>query len=79
MIDEDLAHEVRGQRDEVASVTHLRRALLNQPYISLMDERGRLQGMAGPLSPQMAPRYLVELVVHQGQQSLQCIAVSGAP
>jgi hypothetical protein len=79
MIDEDLAHEIGSQCDEVAPVLHLRRTLVDQPHVGLVNERSGLQGMARALPPQMALRDSVQLLVYKRQETLQGSVISGSP
>ena len=60
-------------------VARLRRALVDQPQIRLVDERRRLQGVIRTFCPQVAPRNPTQLLVHEGQEAMQRFFVSGAP
>lgn len=79
MIDQDLSHQVRGQGDEVAAVADLQSTLIQQPQVRLMDECGGLQRVVGTFPPQMATRDATQLLVHEGQKTMQRVIVSGTP
>ena len=63
----------------MAMVVGLRRSLIHQPQVRLVNERGGLQRMVRPLSAQMAPRDPAQLLVYEGQKAMQRIFVAGAP
>ena len=63
VVHEDLTHELRGDRDEMGAVGPvLSRAPAHQAHEGFVDERRRLQGVAGPLAAQVRRRQSVQLV-----------------
>src|SRR5487761_465474 len=63
----------------MAAVAHLRRTLVHQPQVCLIDEGGGLQGVIRPFPAQMALRDAPQFLVHEGQETAQRVIVSGAP
>ena len=68
---EDAAHGFRGGGEEVAAAVPVPRLLdVHQPQVRLVDQRGRLQRLAGLLLGQLLGGEPAEFVVDQGQQVL---------
>jgi hypothetical protein len=55
-IDQNLAHQIGRNPEELGTVVALHVSLVDQPEISFIDERGRLQGMTGSLAAEMSGR-----------------------
>ena len=68
MINENPAHRLRGDAEEVSLVLPGVHALVHQPEVGLVDEGGGLQGMVGTLAPKQPRRQLAELGIDQGQE-----------
>ena len=51
MVDEDASDRLGRHREEVSAILPLHAALADQPEISLVDERGGLEGVPGRLVP----------------------------
>jgi hypothetical protein len=49
MVDEDLPHHAGGVPEEVVAALEGRHALVDEPQVRLVDERGRCQGVGEPL------------------------------
>src|SRR5918993_2740058 len=56
VIDEDAAHHLRRDAEEVRPVLPLHLRLIDEPQVGFVDERGRLQGVALSLAAQVAGR-----------------------
>ena len=48
------AHHARGAAEEMRAVLPIHGAVAREPQIDLVDERGRLQGVVGPLGAHVA-------------------------
>jgi hypothetical protein len=79
IVDENLAHEVSGNREEMGAALPLRRLEPDHAQVSLMHERGTLQGVAGPLPLQLRVREATQFSIDKGQQDIECVAVSVPP
>ena len=75
MIDQDPAHGLSGDAEEVRAVLPLD-FLIHQFQERLVDERGRLQGMARALSAQVISGLTAELLVDKGHQFVERLLVS---
>src|SRR6202789_2586489 len=76
MIDQNAAHEPRGQREEMTAILQCD-IRLNQPHEGLMNHRRRLKAMAGSLRPHVAARKTAKLVIYQRSQTLQRLRMGG--
>jgi hypothetical protein len=63
----------------VAAILDGHRSLIDQPQIRLIDEGGGLQGVIRPFPAQMVPGHAAQLLVHEGQETVQRLIVSRAP
>jgi len=79
VIDQDLAHEVRGDADEFLSVIGAPGVLPGEAQVNLMNERGALQRVGGSLLAHVTVRHLVQFLVEQGQELLERPSVAIAP
>jgi hypothetical protein len=78
MVGADAPHETSGQGIEVCAVVELQALELEEFHESLVNEAGRLKGLAGSLARQLSVRDLAELVVHEVRQLVQRLRVAGA-
>ena len=69
-LDENLAHRVRRDGAEMRAVLPPPGLVLQETQVRLMDERRRLQRLAGPLATEITRRKAPELLVHDRQQRL---------
>ena len=67
MVHEDPPHERRGHREEMRPVSP-RRVLPDEPQIRFVDQRSRLQGMAGRLLAQIARGTAAQIAVDERHQ-----------
>jgi hypothetical protein len=68
--DEKAAHGLRGGAEEVGAVLPRLRAGIDQLQPCFVDERGRLQGMAGRFMGHLARGHAAQFMVHERQQFL---------
>ena len=54
-------------------------ALPQEPKVNLMNEGGGREGVIGRLPPELSPRDVTKLVVHERHESLERIAIACAP
>ncbi len=76
VIDEDAAHHLRGDAEEVRAVLPLHLRLIHEPHVRLVDERGGLQRVADALLAQVARGEAPQLAVDDGQQVVEHPAVA---
>ena len=69
-------NHLRGHAEEVGAVLPLHARLIDHPHVRLVDERGRLQRVAGALAAQVVGREAAQLRVDERQQLVQDGAVS---
>ena len=74
VFDQDLAHEVGRDAEEMGAVFPLRRMVAGEPHKGFVDQRGTLQGVARALAAKIAVGEAPHLVVDEGHQRLQGIA-----
>ncbi len=79
MIHQDLSHEARGQREEVGPIFGLKYRLVDQSQVSLVDQRGALQGVSGTFLVKVTPRNDTELGVHHGDELMKSLSIPGFP
>ena len=71
MVDEDPAHRLRGDGEEVTAVLPVHPRLVDETEIRLVDERGRLERVAAALLSEVTPGELPELGVDERHQLLE--------
>jgi hypothetical protein len=76
VVNEDAAHHLRGDAEEVRAVLPLHLRLVYQTHVSLVDERGRLERVPDALLAQVARGEAPQLAVDDGQQVVQNPAVA---
>ena len=79
VLGEDAPHDERGDREKVDAVGELRPALAGELEKGLVDERGRLQGVPGPLAAQLAVGDPLELRVEERKELFERRAVACRP
>ena len=79
VVDEDPAHDLRGHAEEVRPILPVDLPLINQSQIHLVNERRRLQAVAGSLAPQLARGDPAELRVDERQQLIERAPVTATP
>ena len=79
MVDQDPAHQLGGDAEEVRAALPVDLSLPGELEEGLVDERGRLEGVIAPLPGKIPGRERVQLVVHEGDQAFQGRAAAGLP
>jgi hypothetical protein len=79
VIDEDAAHQVRGDREELGAVLPLDPPLIDELQVGLVDEGGGRQGVIGPLPLQVAAGQPSQLRVDGVEQDAARALVALAP
>src|SRR6476469_1493056 len=79
MINHDVPHHLRGRRYKVGPALPDRLGVIDQPQVGFIENRGRLQRVAGPLPAHVMVSEPVQLRMHQRKQLLQRSVVSVAP
>ena len=79
MVDEDAAHRLRRHRKEMGAVLPLHALVVDQPHVGFVDQRRRLQAVAGALALHVVVRQAVELVVDDRRQPGERALVPVAP
>ena len=77
LFDQDVAHGPRGGEEEVLPAFPGHVAIAGDPQVDLVDQRRRLQGLAGRLPCQSRPRELVQLGIDQRQEIRRRLPVPG--
>lgn len=78
-IDEHSSHHRGGHRQEVRTVLPADALDVDEPEIGLVDQRCRVQAVAGPFPAHAAAGDLLQLGVHEGNQAHQGLLVAVAP
>src|SRR6516225_10827346 len=77
LLDEDVAHGAGGGEEEVLPGLPADVALVGQAQVGLVDQRRRLQGLAGRQLGHAGAGQLAKLLIHDGQQALRRGGVAG--
>ena len=79
MIDQDPPHRLGGDGEKAVAIGGGELALPQEPKVDLMNEGGGRERVIGRLSPELSPRDVTKLVVHEGHESLERVAIACAP
>src|SRR5262249_36511670 len=79
MVDEDAAHRLSRDGEEVGAVLPVHAPVVDQAHVRLVDQRSGLQAVAGPLAFHVAVREAAKLVVHDRGQPGERALVAVAP
>ena len=79
VIDQDATHDVRGDTKEVRPILPVNLPLIDKPDKHLVHKSRRLQGVIGPLAPELADRNAPELRIDEWQQLVECSPVAATP
>ena len=71
VVDQDAPHEPRGDGEKVGAILPLYLIDPRQTQIRLMHQRGRVEGVAFVLAAELAVREAVQLVVHDGHETIE--------
>ena len=79
VIDEDLPHQPRGQREEMRAVVHRHAIEIDEPKVRLVDEHRRLQRVAGAFVLESCACDAPQFVVDDRKQLVQGGFIALAP
>jgi hypothetical protein len=79
VVHQDLAHEAGGDGDEVHPVLRFNGVLPGEPKIGLVNQVGGLHGVAGAFIAEIAVGEGSEILVDEGDESLQGFLIAGPP
>jgi hypothetical protein len=79
VIDQNPAHDLRGHPQEMRPILPIDLALVDDAQIHLMNQSGRLQGVADSLHPKLARLDAAELRIDDWQQLIERSAVAATP
>jgi hypothetical protein len=71
VIDQDAAHDVRGDPKEMRPILPVDLALVDEPEEQLVHKGRRLQGVVSPLASKVAGRNTSELRIDEWQQLVE--------
>ena len=79
VVDEDAAHQARGDAVEVRAALPVDLRGVDQPQIGFVDQRGGLEGMVAVFLAQITARELAQFLVHQRHELVWRGGVPVAP
>ena len=79
VIHQNLPHQAGSNGKKMRAILGIKRPLVKQPQIGLVDECCALQSMFGALAPQMAPGDVAQLFIDQRDQRFQRLLVARLP
>jgi hypothetical protein len=78
-IDEDAAHHLRGDAEELTAVLPRRAVLVDEFQVRLVHERRRFQRVIRPFPAHVGARAPAQISVDQRQKLLECARVAAGP
>ena len=79
VVDEDAAHRLSRNGEEMGAVLPVHALVIDQPQVRFVDQRRRLQAVAGTLAPHVPVRQTTELVVDDRHQEGERTLIPVAP
>ena len=79
VIYQNAAHQLRSNAEKLRAILPARGLLVDQTQIRLVNQRGCLQRMAGPLVTQVARRLTPQLVIDHRNQRVERSFITVAP
>ncbi len=79
MLDQNAPHQLRRNGEEVRAILPLHAPVLHQPHVRLINQRRRLQAVAGAFACHVAPCQTVQFGINNRRQPFQRAGVSAAP
>src|SRR5438067_4005834 len=73
---ENSPHHLSSQRKKLGPILPIRFTLVDQSKINLVNQRRRLQSMAGPFPAEHADGLPMQFVINNGEQTFERIAVA---
>ena len=79
VIDQDAAHDVRGDTKEMRPILPIHLPLIDEPDEHFVDERRRLEGVVSPFASQLTGCDATEFGVDEWQQLIERTPVAATP
>src|SRR5882724_3243746 len=79
IVDQYAPHHLGRNCEEVSAILPLHALIVHQAHVSLIDEGGRLKGMARALAFHVAVRKAAKFVINDGREPLERALISRAP
>ena len=79
VVHHDAPHQLRRRGDKVGPILPVTFVILDQPQVGFVEQRGRLQRVAGAFPAHIMMRQPVQFGLHQRDQLLERSLVSAAP
>jgi len=79
MVNEDVTHHLRGDRQEVRSIPPARTLIADQAKVDLVHQRGRLQHVAWLLTAESRRRPPAKLLVNHGDKLISSSEIASLP
>ena len=79
VVDEDAAHQVGGDGEEVGAALPRHVLRVHQPEVRLVDERRGLERVTGALAPEVARRLEAQLLVDERDEPVERLPVTAPP
>ena len=79
MIDQDPAHHLRRDTEEMCSILPVTFPLIGKPHVRLVNQGGWLQGVVGPLVAKLSRRNASELGIDKRQQLVERAPIAATP
>ena len=79
MVDEDAAHHLRRQAEELRAILPDNMLLIDEAQIRLVHERGRLQGVGAPLAAQVGRGTAAKLLIDDRDETVARSRLASRP
>jgi hypothetical protein len=76
VIEQHLPHSVGGDAEEVRTVLPVDPVLADQPHVSFVNQRSRLERVARPLALHVRSGHAAQLPVDQRDQLIGCVLIT---
>jgi hypothetical protein len=78
-VHQNASHHLGRDREELRAVPPIRAMLIDETNVRLVDERGRLECVAGSLATELRSGVTTQFGVDQSEGTLPGIEISGRP
>jgi hypothetical protein len=78
-IDEQIAHDLRGERQEIGAISQLDAMRVDEFEVRLMNQFSRVERALERRAPEPAARELAQAVIHERDELSAGVTVPGAP
>jgi len=79
VVDQNLAHKLRSDREKMGAILPIRQVLLSQAHVCFVNQCGALQGMVGTFPLKVASGDSVEFAIDKRHQRIERGLVSVTP